>query len=452
MNFRLGFILAGIATLCATASAGAQEPVNNRFTALAMASLEQARAAMDSSVAVTAYQRVVDLSLDGVLADPRNSQSHFHLGIAYMGLGLYVEADESFSKAEEMWPDYLEETAVYRENGWAMAYNEGLTLMDSDDRGALAKFDMAHILFRDRPESYMNVAAIKSNGDDFEGAIDAYENVLRTVAQPQITDRDEETLARWAGFRVTALLNTGSLYLATDRAAEAAEVYQAVLDTDPENELATSNLAIALAAAGEGDAALGMYQEILDDPEASEYDFYNAGVGFYQAEVWDKAAAAFKEVVVRNPMHRDALQNMAQSMLLAAQYEEMLPYSKQLLEMDPQNDFAFRFHARALVETGSSDEGVRLMEEMAELTFVVDNLRLRAMGSTGARVEGVVVNKTLEEGAEVKLRFHFFDRTGTDLGTGDVEVATGGVDVAMAFQVEFSSDQEIGGYSYEVIT
>ena len=341
--------------------------------------------------------------------------------------------------------------SAYRENGWVQAYNEALEIRELDEQAALGLFIKANLVYKDRPETYVSIASILAGRAEYEGAIDAYESVLRTIDQPTTRDREEETLARWANFRTVALLNLGQLYLGTDRPEEAAAAFQAVLDADPDNEQAKGNLATALAQGGEGDAALEMYEQILEDTAASEYDYYSAGVGFYQAEIWDRAGVALRRVIDRNSMHRDALQNMAQSMVLAGKYEELLPFSKQLLEMDPQNESAFRFHARALVETGSSNEGVTLMEEMEELTFLVDNLRIIAVGSTDARIEGVVVNRTLDEGVRVKLRFHFFDRDGTDLGTKDVEVATGGADVAMAFRIEFSSDTSVGGYSYEVV-
>ncbi len=451
MNFRLGLILAGLGTFIVTTSVEAQKPKDTAFTALASANLEAARTAALPTDAEAAYQKALELARDGIQADSMNSQSYFQAARAYMGLGRYAEADSAFNKAEELWPEYLEETLLYRENGWVEAYNDALALAASDEQAALGLFIDANVVYDERPEAYLSIASILANRAEYQGAIDAYREVIRAIDQPSTRDREEETLTRWTNFRSLALINIGRLYLGTDRPAEAAEAYQEVLDVDPNNEQAKSNLAIALAAGGEGEAALEMYEQILADSAASEYDYYNAGVGFYQAEAWDRAAVAFRKVIDRNPMHRDALQNTAQSMVLAEQYEDLLPFSKHLLNMDPRNEFAFRFHARALVETGSSDEGVRLMEEMEELTFLVDNLRIITLGDTGARIEGVVVNKTLEEGVPVTLRFHFFDRDGVEIGTRDVEVIAGGADVAMAFRVEFSGDQPVGGYSYEII-
>ena len=451
MDFRSRLILVGVATLFTTASVDAQQPVDNSFTGLALVSLEQARSAGDSVTEAEAYGRALGMALDGIRSDPENSQSHAQAGQAYIGLGRYEEAVTAFDTAVELWPDYLNETMSYRENGWVNSYNKAIEYLDSDEDMALALMTKANVLIQERPEAYLSIGSILSNKGDTEGALESFMEVVRAVEQPPRREREEEVLTRWATYRTTALLNIGNLYLNLDRPADAIDAYQTVLDTDPDHPQATSNMAIALAMGGEGAAALSMYEEMMENPASSEFDFFNAGVGFYQAEVWDRAAVAFMGVIERNPMQRDALQNMSQSLLSSKQYEALLPYSSQLLEMDPQNDYAFRLHAQALVQTGSTDEAVALMEEMETLTFLVDNLRIVPMGDTGARVEGVVVNKTLEEGASVSLRFHFFDRTGAEVGTGDVEVVTGGVDVAMAFQLEHSSEAGVGGYSYEVI-
>lgn len=453
MTLRMGLILAGFTALLVTAPISAQEPPrNNSYTALAAAHLQEAQAAVgDDVAAAAAYERALGLSTDGIQSDPTNPQSHFHAGLALVGLGRYLEADSAFTRAEELWPEYLEETVLYRENGWIMAYNEGIGLMGTDDDRALALFMQANTIFDGRPEAFMNTAATLSNREDYEGALQAYEDVRRTLDMPQTRERDEETVARWLTYRTTSMLNTGQLLLATDRADSAAAIYRTILDEEPDNERATSNLAIALAQSGEGDSALTIYEDILADTASSEYDFYNAGVGFYQAESWEKASIAFREVMDRNSMHRDALQNLSQSMVLAAEYEAMLPYSEKLLAMDPHNEFAYRFHARALAETGSTNEAVTLMEDMEALPFFVDNLRIRQMGDTGARVDGVLVNNTLEEGVSIKFLFHFFNRAGTELGTNEVEVNAGPADMALSFELDFRGEEEVSGYSYEVV-
>ncbi len=121
MNFRLGLILAGLGTFFVTTSVEAQKPVDNGFTALASANLETARTAELPVDAEVAYQKALDLALDGIEAAPLNSLSHFQAARAYMGLGRYVEADSSYSRAETLWPDYLEDILIRRENGWVEA-------------------------------------------------------------------------------------------------------------------------------------------------------------------------------------------------------------------------------------------------------------------------------------------------------------------------------------------
>ena len=178
MNFRLGLILAGLGTFFVTTSVEAQKPVDNGFTALASANLETARTAELPVDAEVAYQKALELALDGIEAAPLNSLSHFQAGRAYMGLGRYAEADSSFSQAEALWPDYLEDTLLHRENGWVEAYNAALGFTDVDEQAALDLFNKANVIYKARPEAYLSIASILAGREEFQAAIDAYEDSL----------------------------------------------------------------------------------------------------------------------------------------------------------------------------------------------------------------------------------------------------------------------------------
>jgi hypothetical protein len=64
-------------------------------------------------------------------------------------------------------------------------------------------------------------------------------------------------------------------------------------------------------------------------------------------------------------------------------------------------------------------------------------------------VLGQAINKTLAPGSEITLVFTFFDDDGNSVGTADVDVALSDPDVAHDFQISFSGDMSVLGYSYE---
>ncbi|SVD45366.1 uncharacterized protein METZ01_LOCUS398220, partial [marine metagenome] len=231
---------------------------------------------------------------------------------------------------------------------------------------------------------------------------------------------------------------------------ESIPIYEAMLERDPDNTQLQSQMASAMAQAGQGDDALSIYDEILASEDANPLDYFNAGITLYQAESYDKAATAFEKVVARAPMYRDALQNLAQTLALTDRFEEQLPYSEKLLELDPRNDIVLQMHAIALVQLERQQEATEFLTNMQELDFIVDGLMLQPLAE-GGRVSGLVVNKTLEPGSSVTLRFTFYDNEGNSLGTAEQDVSLSDPEVAMEFTVAYDADTMVLGYGYEVV-
>ncbi|RMH13785.1 MAG: tetratricopeptide repeat protein, partial [Gemmatimonadetes bacterium] len=392
----------------------------------------------------------LQISLDGIAADPDNPQSYFHAGVAYLGLKQYAQADSMLDKAEWIWPEYIEQIEPFRENAWIQAYNDALGRIEAgDERGAAELFEMANLVYDKRPEAYLNLGNTYANMGEFEKSVEAYRKAIEVVERPESKEeRDEETYQQWQRYRLNAKLNMAQMLLLNDRAEEAIDLYNEILEEDPDNKTARSNLAVAMAQTGQSEAALGIYEELLNNPEASVLDLYNAGVGMYQAENFEGAATAFEKVVERSPMNRDALQNLAQTLAISEQWERLAPYAKRLVELDPYNEFAYRFYARALVATGEEQEAVAQMEKMQALPFTVDNMQFRGAG----RIAGSILNKSMEPGTEVTLRFHFYDEAGNEIGTQDVTVTLGAQDTQEVFQLKYEGEGELAGYGYEVVT
>ena len=272
------------------------------------------------------------------------------------------------------------------------------------------------------------------------------------MESPDADPGDEATRVAWdTNLWTMAYTNLGRVLQMAERTEEAITVYQALLERYPDNGEARSSLAVMLAASGQGDDALAIFDQILESENGTPLDYYNAGVSLYQAEVFEKAVIGFEKALERVPMYRDALQNLVQSLNTMEAWEAQIPYSERLLELDPHNEFVYQLHIRALVQAGRQADGVALLEIMQALPFITDNILLQPMAA-GASVSGVAVNKTLPPGTSVTLRFTFYDNVGNPLGTEDTEVTISDPDVAHQFQVSFEADQEVMGYGYEFVS
>ena len=450
------FVLAFGAALVPHLAAAQQEPRVSRYTALSAMRIQEARSMEDDSLQAEAYRELLEEIYDGLASEDDNPEAYFHLGLVQIGLSNYLAADSAFDQAEGMYPDYVDQdngTGVYRFNGWVQAYNEGTARMEAQDsEGAVELFRFANVMFDERPEAYLNIGVETSGLDDVEVSIEAFRNAIAVIESPDADPGDEETRQAWdTEYWSTAQTNLGLVLERAGRHEEAVSVYEALLERDPDNVQAQSSLALALSLTGQGDDALLIFDEILGREDGSPLDYFNAGVSLYTADQMEKAVVGFTKTLERSPMYRDALQNLTQILNMLEEYEAQIPYSERLLELDPYNDLVIRLHVRALVQVGRQADGVALLDMMQELPFVTDYIQLQPSNS-GASVSGQVINKTLEPGTTVTLRFTFYDDDGNPVGSEDCEVTISDPDVAHTFEVTFEAEEQVLGYSYEFVS
>ena len=451
------FVLAFGAALVPQLAAAQEEPRTTRYTAISALRIQEAQETEgDDSLQAERYRAALEGIYEGLAEEDDNPEAYLHLGIVQVGLNNYLAADSAFDQAEAMYPDYVDVergTGAYRFQGWLQAYNHAMARMDEQDAAESLKFfGLANLLYDKRPEAYLNIGAQSAGVDDLEGSIAAWRSAIAVIESPDIDPGDDATRQAWdTEFWPMAHTNLGQVLVMAGRSEEAIPVYETLLERDPDNVQVQASLALALSSTGQGDDALSIFDEILGSEDGAPLDYFNAGVLLYQAEEMEKAVIGFEKALERAPMYRDALQNLAQSLNLMEDYEAQVPYSERLLELDPYNEFGYQMHIRALVQVGRQADGVALIDIMRELPFVTDNLQLQPMNA-GASISGTVINKTLEPGTTITLRFTFYDNDRNPLGTEDVEVTISDPDVPHRFQLTFDAETQVLGYSYEFVS
>ena len=306
-------------------------------------------------------------------------------------------------------------------------------------------------MFDKRPEAYLNIGAQAAARGETEESIAAWRGAIAVIDSPDADPNDDAARQAWdTQFWPMAHTNLGRALEAAQRPEEAITVYQTLLERFPDDAQARSFLALALASSGQEDNALTIFDEILASEDAAALDYYNAGVSLYQVDRLEQAVIGFEKAIEREPMYRDALQNLVQSLNALEAYEAQVPYSERLLELDPHNLYVYQVHIRALVQVGRQADGVARLEIMRELPFLIDNIQLQPM-TAGAGISGMAINKTLPPGTSITLRFMFYDSDGDSLGTEDTEVTISDPDVAHPFQLSFGGDVQVLGYGYEFV-
>jgi tetratricopeptide (TPR) repeat protein len=476
MKVRLGLVLA-IATLitgagCAAGGGGSAEsapagpslpggvlleegvrPRDNTHTRSADLALTQAQSTTDEVVMQQRYQEALQSSLDGIAADPENPKSYFQAGQAYVGLGDYVGADSMLTKAEEIHPRYVLETEPWREMGWVEAYNAAIAPMNSGDLETAAEyFQQAISLYDGRPEAHLQLGSIYSQLDRTDEAVAAFRDALAILEETKADQlADTANAPVWQQHWEIATTGLGQTLTYAGRNQEAADLYGELLQEDPNNLVLIGALANNLSELGMADSVQVLYDKLLADPNLTERDFFNAGVGLYQIENYPVAADAFRRAAEMNPFNRDARLNLAQTLSISERFDELIPAARDLIEVDPRNALGWIFLTRALSELDRTEEANAVFTEYQEIGYEIEDLNMRPDPNGGATFSGSLKNTGLEPGTRISLRFHFGGTEGTEIGTVDVNVQAPAVDQFQVFQGEFVSAEQVTGYKYEVI-
>ncbi len=455
---RFGLPLVAVAAValaaCASGSGGGGEeegnpPRDNSHTRSAELFLTQAQTLGDPA----RYNDAIDAANNSILEEPTNPRGYFQAGRAQLGLEDYVAADTLFDKTLELYPPYAEEVRMERENAWIGMFNRSIDPMNAGNpEEGIRLLELAEVIFPDqRPEALINLGVGYSNMGRNEEAIVAFGEALEIIRGPRSESMDSAMVAGWVEQESSVAFNRAQLLSQTERYDEAAAEYETYLASNPGDISALSNLAAVMSSSGRPDSAQAIYDHLLDQEGLEPRDFFNIGVGLYSADVFDRAADAFRQVAEVGPENRDAVYNYAQSLYEDEQWETLLDVGRDLVELDGYNSNSYAILARALINTGDEQEAVRVLQAGEDLAFNLENSVLQPRSAGGGSVTAELINKTLEAGSEVNVRVHFISDDGVAISFVDVRVDVPEPDVVQSFRADLTSDEDILGFYFEVI-
>ena len=444
-----------------------EAPRDNDQTGQAALFLFQAQGQDDPARAQAAYQQALGAAQAGIQLDPTNPQSHLQAGQAHLGLGDLAAADAAFTEAERLYPRYAMDINYIRETEWITAFNEGVQAYQVDDQAtAMAAFERAHSMYRGRPEAMIQLGALYSLNDRPEEAAEMYGAALEMMEGP-LAERIEDPalLATFPENIEVARFQRAQLLFQLQRYAEAAELYQEVVDANPADLMAVSNLGASLVAAGETERASEVYDELLSRPGLGIREYNLIAIGAYNGDLFLQAADAFGRAHQLLPQNRDYLYNQAQALYLyvnpqagtappdsastAAVSAELVDVATRLAQLDTHNRNVYRFWVNALAKLGRTEEAVPVLEAMEAEPFEFPNMQLSAVDG-GYVLTGELTNWTAAPGSTVSVTFRFYDEAGTEVATEQASYTLPGAEETVAIQVDVPTQAEILGYNYVV--
>lgn len=428
-------------------------PRDNPHTRSADNFLDEAMGAADEAEGEGLYRQALDAALEGITADPENPKSYFQAAIANVNLGDFIGADSLFTKAETLHPRYVLETEPWRERGWISAYNQGIVpLNEGDLESAAHLFEGANALFSQRPEAFLQLGSVYSRLNRSAESADAFRSAMSLLEESKEVSLMDTTLAAdWQQHWEIATMGLGSALQFSEQYAEAADLFGRLLAEDPENPSLIGSLASVLTEMGQPDSVEALYDNLLNRPGLTEFDYSNAGVGLYRIEQYERAAEAFGRAAEMNPFNRDARLNLVSTYFSSESWDALIPSARDLLTIDPLNGIVWIYMTRAHSELGQDEEANATFAEYQAIGYEIESIRLDANSDGGAEIVGNLKNNAADPGTTVTLRFHFGGRNGQEIGTIEIRSQLPAVEELVEFRGTFTSSEVVTGYTYEVV-
>jgi thioredoxin-like negative regulator of GroEL len=254
-------------------------------------------------------------------------------------------ADSAWSRAEAAArtagdSDCVTELHRQRRNERVPIVNAAIGMLNAQEYdSAIVLLRRSLVIYRDDPVVYANMATAFFSSDRADSAAFYFRLAARTGTDPE-----------QAEIRVTSAFNAARLLHGSSRYADAEAAYREYLAIRPRDMVARSNLAAVLTAAGRDTAALVLYDSILADADSIEsFELFEIGVALFRqaqrdsanpqtrARKFSMAARAFEAGLERNPYHRDALFNLANTYLAANDTVRAAGAARRLIDADPMN-------------------------------------------------------------------------------------------------------------------
>jgi tetratricopeptide (TPR) repeat protein len=307
---------------------------------------------------------------------------------------------------------------------------------------AIAVYDL-------RVEAHQNLASLLATEGRYDEAIEVYRAGLIGLGErPATRILQEDELAERARTATEIEDRLATLFVVTERFADAEPLLRARLAREPRNVQTRSDLARALDALGREEEARAIYGTLLSEDELAETQLFNLGVALFRSSDYVRAAEAFARLTQLQPGSRDAWFNYANALFAAESWETLATAGDRLVELEPLGENAHLITARAKLESGDRGAALATLERADSVPVYLDALSMRREG-TRTSVVGRVVGNLADPGSDVRVRFTFYADRGAEVGGETITLVAPAPGESADFRVSFQ--MRATAYRYELI-
>ncbi len=386
-----------------------------------------------------ALDESMQITLGAIITDPGSAAAWYLLARNYLVRGDLAGADSAFTKVEQLQPDCDIDTRQYRQSAWMQLANAGIEKQQAGDSDStLILLRGASQIFRGLPHVFENMGILFANNGMVDSAAFYFKKALDV-------SRGDSTLIT---NRNSSALNFALMNQRLGRHDEAIATLREFLSWNENDTDARRSLAYSFREAGMTDSANVIENSLvsefasMDLDSLSFIDLMAVGVTQFNAEKYDQAAMIFTKLMERNPWSRDAVYNLANTLLALEDQVRLTEVSKHLIEIEPLNEDAYRLLGQGYRDR-SQDSLVAIAEQLVGLPVHVEITGFQ-IGST-SRISGVATGReandptgAIKPPAALTLVFEFLDEGGAVVASREIEVPALNPTEEFALQAEAS--------------
>ena len=303
---------------------------------------------------------------------------------------VFVLADSVFTAAETLAPQCARQVAAWRQGApWLSAMNQALTALSEnrlDTAEALAR--RALILDRSAPYGYVVLGGVArqrlanaSPADKARLYAESRQHLARALELAQ-NDTSYGDVVRSSHYElgelVAASIEDAPAAERANRAREAAEhfkQYATLAESDLQRAEALEKMSGAFEAINDTASIRAIYGGVRSNQGAyGERSMLTAGILATRFGTAAEAAALYNAVLASNPNQRDALRNLAVTLVKLNDYAGLLPISQRLTALDPNNPENWIFHAYAYAGMSERATNAALRRAYADSSTKYDRM------------------------------------------------------------------------------
>jgi tetratricopeptide (TPR) repeat protein len=351
-----------------------------------------------------------------------------------------------------------------QQNAWLNVTNAAINALNANQLDSAEIFAKRSLtLDRKSPYAYTVLASVAKSRKNYPAMVEYSKQVISTAGDDttyaDVKERAEYELASTLVERVKTA--TGAEKKSLAKEAIAAWTPLAASTDVVQGTVAVRTLQEMYIAAGDSTKIGTIYAPMIAEPtKYGEGALLQAGVVASLFKRPDDAALLFEAVVKQNPYSRDALNNIAASLLQANETDKAVPYIDKLVLLDPSNPDNYMLYAYSYagkLKKKSDVKTTRLYNDSlmywntkAEKLPVKVSFTEFSRNSEGTTLAGTIENRSATP-KTYTLVMDFLDAKGTVLVTETQTVGPVAAKGSKEFKIK-NAKTGVVGYRYKPLT